>query len=64
MVFHFYTATNIIWNKYCMIFKKVLQYLTAPRKATGDISVKYIGAIPALIPALTPMKKRPAINIS
>ena len=38
--------------------------LTAPRKATGDISVRYIGDIPALIPALTPMKNRPAISIS
>ena len=46
------------------ILKKFLLHLTAPRKATGEISVKYIGAIPALIPALTPMKNRPAINIS
>ena len=38
--------------------------LTAPRKCTGDISAKYMGAKPALRPELMPMKKRPKIIIS
>ena len=30
----------------------------------GQISVRYMGEIPALIPELMPMTRRPAINIS
>ena len=37
---------------------------TAPLKATGEISDKYIGEMPAFKPALTPMIKRPTAKTS
>ena len=38
--------------------------LTAPLNDVGQISVRYMGEIPALMPELMPITRRPAINIS
>ncbi len=53
----------MIQEQHCTTYRLRNECLTAPRSATGEISERYIGEIPALMPELMPMTNRPKMRM-